>query len=213
MCVLPNRTRSAKWFCCLILFQNGTQSLAEFRHGFAGVTFDNQGFEAGIGTNQGLNFLERNTCPEISRCEAFPEFDGQRLGHVKGLLDEGLVVEAAAEIDHTHVEEVVAPTEIAKVDEITSVAHKDDIAVLEVAVDGSVLVRNVGDETSQFVLFSRRKEGVFFQQAIVTVLDIFKLLGIYMGGMEFEAHLGKFVSELRHLFGLVSCSARIGFLT
>ena len=131
---------------------------------------------------------------------------------MEGFLDEGLIAKAAAEIDHAHIEEVVAPAEIAQIDEIAFVSNKDDIAVLEVAVDGCVLIRRVGDETSQFVFFSCCEEGILFQQAVIAVLDILKLRGVHVSSMEFEAHLGELIRKLRHLFRLISRGARIGFL-
>ena len=60
------------------LFQNRPQGFAEFGHGPAHVTLDDDGLEAGIGTNQGFDLLQRDAFPEILRSKALPEMNGKR---------------------------------------------------------------------------------------------------------------------------------------
>ncbi len=69
-----------------------------------------------------------------------PKPNGRRLVHVEGFFDEFLLAKIARKIHHPHIEKMVAVAEIAKVDEIAVVTHKDGIRELEVAVDGGVLV-------------------------------------------------------------------------
>ena len=184
----------------------------KFWHGPFGVSFHNQSLEAGKGAYHCFNFFQWNAIAKIRWRKALPKTDGQRFGHVEGLLDESLVAEAAAEINHAHIKEVITLAEIAQVDEITLVADEDGVAVLEVAVYGRVLVGRIGDETGQFVFFNCCKKGILFQQAVVTILDILELRGIHVNRVEFEAHLGELIRKLCYLFGLVSCGMRIGLL-
>ena len=102
---------------------------------------------------------------------------------MEGLLDEGLLAQAAADIDHSQVEEVVAVAEIAQVDEIALVAGEDGVAELQVAVDGCILVRGIGDELAYLVLLCRTEERILRNQAVVAILDVLELRGVHLRGV------------------------------
>ena len=86
---------------------------------------------------------------------------------------------------------MVAVAEISQVYEIAFVAGEDGVAELQVAVDGSVLVRSVGYEAAYLVFLGRGEKGILLQKPQIAFFDVFELRGINMYGMQLEAHLGK----------------------
>ena len=131
---------------------------------------------------------------------------------MESFLDERLIAETTTEVNHSQVKKVVAPTEIAQIDEIALIANENGVAVLEVAMDGRVFIGDISDETLQTVLFHWRKEGAFLEESIITVFNVLELCGIHVCCMEFKAHLGKFGSKLHYFFRLICRGTRIGFL-
>lgn len=118
------------------------------------------------------------------------------------LSDKGLITEATAQVNHAHIEEVVAKTKVPQVYEIALVAHKNGVAVLEVSVHRRIFL----------VLFSLGEKGTFRQEPVVPVFHILKLGGIHMDGMQLQAHPGEFGRIPSHVFRMVSRSAGIGNL-
>ena len=64
------------------------------------------------------------------------------------LLDERRRSKVTTQVNHTHIEKMVAVAKIAEVYKITLVAGKDGIAVLQVAVYGCIFIGSIGDEAA-----------------------------------------------------------------
>ena len=106
----------------------------------------------------------------------------------------------------------MAVTEIAEVDEIVAVAGKDDIAELEVAVEGRVRIGHPADVRGDPVLLVIRKERIGGEQAQVAVLDILEQGRIHMRGMQLPAHPGEKDGVVADRRGIVADGAGIGAL-
>ena len=217
----PYKTRqkslAAIWVCgeapCMrVLRDNIRQTSSKLRHRSSGVAFHNQRLETRKGTNLLFDVFQRTVTTKIGMGEAFPKLDGSGLVHVEGLLNECLIRKHATEIDHTDIKEVVAVAKVAKVDEITLVANKDSIRKLKVAMDGGILVGNIGDESTQLLLLLSREKRVVSQQMVVSVFHVLELCSVNMRGVKLQAHLSEFFGILLHFFGMVACGTRIGGL-
>ena len=107
---------------------------------------------------------------------------------------------------------MVAPAEIAQVNEITLIAHKDGVTVLKVSVYGCVLVGDIGYETLKLGFLDGIEERVFPEKPEVSLLYVLELRGIHMGCMQLQAHSGKLTGKLSYLLGLITGCAGIGLL-
>ena len=145
------------------------EPLTQFRHRAFGIPFHYKGFETGKGKYQFLDLTEWYIRTEIFLCKEFPEPDSQAFGHMKRLFDEFLLTQIAAQVDHTQVKEMVSPAEITQIYEVPLIAYKNCIAVLEVAVYGSVLIRDIGNKTLQFFFLGRRKKRIIIQEPVIAV--------------------------------------------
>ena len=85
---------------------------------------------------------------------------------MEDLLNEGFVANAAAEVHHAHVKEIVSVAEISKVNEVILAAGHDEIAELKVSVDGGIGVGGIGNELPYGVLLGRCKIGRFSSRSL-----------------------------------------------
>ena len=107
---------------------------------------------------------------------------------------------------------MVAIAEVAQVNKVPLLPYENDIAVLQVPVDGRIFIRCVSDKAGQLVFLYRREERILRQKTIVTVLDILELSCVDVRGVKLLAHPCEFRGILRHVFRMVGRCARIGFL-
>ena len=181
------------------------------------ITLNHNCLETGVNLHLFHHFLHVRICAEVLKRKSVPETGSRCIGHMIHLHRPTLVVQTAAQIDHTDVEHRIAVTEIAQVNEI-GCTHavflgEDSVTELQVTVNSGVSVRGCRNEITQFLFLLSRKIGISIQHVIETVFDVLKLGCIYMHRMQFLAHLRELTSVFRCFLGIVATCARIGFLT
>ena len=70
---------------------------------------------------------------------------------MESLLDEVFTAQIAAQVDHADIEKVVPIAEISKIDKVALTASEYSVAVLEIPMDGGILIWSVRDEFPDLV--------------------------------------------------------------